>query len=192
MNIRPKALIAVLLITTGCAKPLEVASISEIKPPPGAGGIDVYAARRAAGEPVPEFAGEQLLEIRSYREPEDSQVAPLEFAGAACQVKASNFTADVVTPAKLRVPLYRNATSPLGVSCQMEGYQPRMVTSGVHNISQQQRYRTGSSVGLIGAAVALAADTLADKSQDEYRYRIIQVQMAPEKRSQNAAQAAAR
>ena len=168
----------VIAALAGCAKPLEVSSITEIKSGPGANGLDVYAGRRASGETVPEFSGEQILDIRTFTTSDDNQMASQEFAGAQCEVKASNFIAEMVSPAKVRVPLYRDATSPLSVSCRMDGFQPKLVTTTVVNATRNDRYAMGANAGVIGLAVALTADAIADAKQDTYKYQPVRVEMS--------------
>ena len=69
---------------------MEVNSITRITPTNGAQGIDVYAEQRRRGEKVPEYAGDQLVQIRSYRATDEGFVGK-EFAGADCTVSANNF-----------------------------------------------------------------------------------------------------
>jgi hypothetical protein len=83
-------LLASVLLMAGCAKPMEVGSITEIKPPPGSQGVDVYAAQRAQGQAVPEFAGDQIVEVRSYHADSADQQETGEFTGANCKLTASN------------------------------------------------------------------------------------------------------
>ena len=168
-----------VLVLTGCVKPMEVSSITEIKPGPGATGFDVYAARRQTGEQVPAFAGEQLVEVRSFKTTEDGAGVQEEMAGAACEVRASNFSADVVTPAKVRVPIYRQASSVLSVACRKDGFAPKMESVSVVNVSRSQRYAMGGSGGVIGIAVALTADAMADPNADNYNYPLARIVMTP-------------
>jgi hypothetical protein len=181
--------LGLVLLVTGCAK-LEVASITEIKPGPGAVGLDVYAGRRQTGEPVPAFAGEQIVEIRSispdYTNPETST---REFAGATCEVSASNFTATVVTPAKLRVPIYGQATSPLALQCTKSGFRPKLTTIAVQNVSRSQRMGMGASGGVIGVAAALVAEGMSNPANDEYKYQPIFVELDMERPGQKVAEA---
>lgn len=168
-----------ILVLAGCAKPLEVSSITEIKPGPGASGFDVYATRRQTGEQVPAFAGEQLVEVRTYRVTEDGAGAQEEFAGAACELKASNFSADVVSPAKVRVPIYRQASSVLSVACKKDGFVPKMESVSVVNVSKNERYAMAAGTGVIGLAVAMTANAVADPNTEDYKYPIARIVMPP-------------
>ena len=99
-------LIGLAMLAAGCAKPLEVSNITEIKPHTGSKGLDVYEPKRQAGQSaVPEFAGDQLVEVRTYTYKEDS--GEVEIAGATCSLSAADYSATMQTPAKVRVPLYR-------------------------------------------------------------------------------------
>ena len=57
-----------------------------------------------AGEKVPELAGDQLLDVRSFVTAEGpfGEIAGEEFAGAKCLVKARDYSAQVTTPARRR------------------------------------------------------------------------------------------
>ena len=87
-----------IAVIAGCATPLEVGSITEIKPATGAHGVDIYEPKRLAGVVTPEFAGDQLLEVRAYTvKPGSGEV---EVSGVACALNAADFSATMQTPAK--------------------------------------------------------------------------------------------
>jgi len=177
-----RALLAVLVIglLAGCAAPgLEVARVTEIRPTNRASGLDVYAERRRAGDKVPDFAGDQLVDVRTYRTQEDSDLAGDEFAGAKCSVKTRDYAADVMTPARIRVPLYRLQSSPLSVSCEHAGYQPRSVVVEVYNKTKQERYAASSGSGLAGLIVMAAINELSDETTHTFAYRPARVVMRP-------------
>jgi len=163
------AVIAVVLLVTGCAKPLEVSSITRIKPTNGATGVDVYAEQRSRGEKVPEYAGDQLLQVRSYSVDEDG-AGRKEFAGADCTVSASNFTAVLRTPAKLRVPIYRSKSSSLSVKCSHPSHKPKLIDVAVYNKTQSDRLKAGANGGLAGVIVMAAVNGLSDAALDNYYY----------------------
>ena len=177
-----------VVLLAGCAKPLEVASISEIKPPPGSQGLDVYASRRQAGEKVPEFAGDQIVEIRSYSANEGGGQG-VEISGAKCKVSAGDFSADVVTPAKLRVPNYRYQTSPLAVSCEREGYKAHMAEVAVVDATANQRLASGANAGLVGLVFMAAVNAASDETTHEFRYPQASIIMEPTSKTVVAGQA---
>ena len=170
-------LVASTILVAGCAAPLDVSSISEINPKGGQTGLDVYATRRQKGDAVPEFAGDQLLEIRSYRY-EDGK-GRVEFAGAACAVTGSEFNADVVTPARLRVPLYRAQSGALSVSCSKDGLAKKSVVVEAYDVVRAERMSRGAGGGLIGVALSAGVDALADNSKNAWKYRDAHVVMEP-------------
>ncbi len=182
---------ALSVLMAGCAAPLAVNEVTSIVPKTkSAVGTDVYAGRRTAGEQVPEFTGEHLLEVRTYTSepgPLGDPVRGKEIAGAKCRVETTEFHADAVTPAKVRLPLYREKSSPLSVSCAHDAHKQAMTTVAAYNASSAERRQmmsTGaSSGGLIGLAVgAVAAGVMeanADPKLDMYSYPAAHVVMTP-------------
>jgi hypothetical protein len=118
MRLRLSAL-AGLLALGGCAAPLEVSSITEIKSSTGSKGVDVYESKRQAGQNPPEFAGDQLVEVRTFKKNEDG--SEVEIAGASRALSAADYTAVMRSPAKVHVPLYRAQSSALAATCEMPG-----------------------------------------------------------------------
>ena len=172
-----QCLLLVLVVLGGCAAPgLEVASVTQIRSSTGSGGIDVYEPKRRAGSSVPEFAGDQLVEVRTYKNADEGEV---EIAGATCSLSATGFSASMRTPAKVRVPLYREQSSTLAVTCEMPGYQKRMVTVSPYDATRASRLASSGSGGLIGVAVVAAIDAAADNSKNDWRYPIARVLLVP-------------
>ena len=98
-------------------------------------------------------------------------------AGAACSLAATGFSATMTSPAKVRVPLYRSQSSTLAVTCQMPGFQKRMVTVAPFDATRASRLASGSGGGLIGAVVVAAVDAAADNSKNDWRYPVARVVM---------------
>jgi hypothetical protein len=172
--------VAVVGVLAGCAAPgLEVTKVSEVRPTNGARGVDVYAERRRAGDKVPDFAGDQIMEVRTYRAQEDSEMAGDEFAGARCSVKARDFAAAVVTPARVRVPIYRLQSSPLSVSCEYPGHQQRSIVVEVYNKTKQQNYAASAGSGLVGFFLMTAVNELSDENTHTFAYPLARVVMRP-------------
>jgi hypothetical protein len=172
---------AATLMAAGCTKPLEVGSITEITSTTGSKGIDVHELKRAKGQPgVPEFAGDQLFEVRTFAN-EDGQ-GEKEIDGAACTVSAADFSAKLTTPAKVRVPLYRAQSSTLAVACEKAGYKKRSITVTAIDITRHGRYASGSSGGVIGLVAAVAVDGLSDNTKNDWKYPYARVVLEkPEK-----------
>lgn len=163
-----------LVLLGGCATPLEVANVTDIRPTNGSRGIDVHEPRRAAGQSgVPEFAGDQLVEVRSFVHPENG--GQVEVAGASCTLSAAEFSATMPTPAKVRVPLYRGQSSSLAVACEMPGYRRKMVTIDALDVTRQQRLSTGASGGVIGVVAAMAVDGMSDNTKNVWQYPLVRV-----------------
>ncbi|NOU06170.1 MAG: hypothetical protein HOO99_08310 [Hyphomicrobiaceae bacterium] len=157
--------------------------MTDIKPINGAKGIDVHEHRRQAGQQgVPEFAGDQLVEVRSYANQEGS--GDVEFAGATCTVSAAEFSATATTPAKVRVPLYRGQSSTLAVMCASPGFKNRSITLAPDDVTRQQRYSTGSGAGVLGLVAAVAVDGLSDNTKNEWRYPLARMVLEKDTGSQ--------
>jgi hypothetical protein len=180
-------LIAVLALLAGCAKPMEVSSITEIKPSTGARGIDVHEPKRQSGQAgVPEFAGDQLLEVRTYTSKEGT--GETEIAGATCELSAADFAATMQTPAKVRVPLYRGQSSTLAVACEVPGFKKRMITVAPFDATRNARYSGGASNGVIGLVAVTAIDAFSDNSRNEWRYPLARVVLEPDPAAKVAGQ----
>lgn len=172
--IRHAAIIAALTVMAGCAKPMEVSSITEIKPATGSRGVDVHEPKRQAGQSgVPEFAGDQLLEVRTYASKEGS--GEVEIAGANCSLSAADFNATMQTPAKVRVPLYRGQSSTLAVACELPGYQKKMITVAPFDATRNARYSSGANTGVIGLVAVTAIDAFSDNTRNEWHYPLARV-----------------
>jgi len=158
----------------GCAAPLAVTTVTDVRSSTGSRDIDVYEPKRRAGASVPEFAGDQLVEVRTYQKSDHGEA---EMAGATCSLAATGFSATMMSPAKVRVPLYRSQSSTLAVTCQMPGFEKRMVTVAPFDATRSSRLASGSSGGLIGAVVVAAVDAAADNSKNDWRYPVARVVM---------------
>ncbi|SRR5258706_731233 len=172
--LRRLLLLAGLTVLGGCATPLEVSNVTEIRSNTGSKEIDVYAPKRKSDQTaVPEFAGDQLVEVRTYATKDDG--AEIEIAGASCSLSAADFSATMQSPAKVRVPLYRGQSSALAVSCEMPGYKKKLITVAPIDVTRQSRYSGAGSGGLIGVVAVAAIDSMADNSKNDWRYPIARV-----------------
>jgi hypothetical protein len=172
-------ILAGVLLLGGCATPIEVASVTEIRPTNGSRSIDVHEPRRASGQSgVPEFAGDQLVEVRTFADSDNGGRG--EIAGAACTLSAADFSATMQTPAKVRVPLYRGQSSSLAISCEKQGFRRKMVTVDAIDVTRNQRMATGASGGLIGVVAALAVDGMSDNTKNIWQYPVARVLLEKE------------
>ena len=178
MRLQSLIVAAGLVLVGGCATPLEVGSITEIQPRTAAKGVDVHEPRRVAGTPgVPDFAGDQLLEVRTFVFKDG--VGQEEVPGAACTLSAADFNATMTSPAKVRVPLYRGQSSQLAVSCELPGYQRKMITVAALDVTRSQRLASGANGGLVGVLAVNAIDAMSDNTKNEWRYPVARVVLEP-------------
>ena len=157
----------------GCAAPLAVNNVTDIRSSTGSRGIDVYEPKRRTDASAPEFAGDQLVEVRTFHSPGGG--GEVEMAGAACSLEASGFTATMTSPAKVRVPLYRGQSSTLAVTCQKPGYQKRMITVAPFDATRQARLASGVNGGILGAVIVAGIDAAADNTKNDWRYPVAKV-----------------
>src|SRR6266446_788417 len=167
-----RRLVTGLVILGGCClggrgTPHTNTTVTDIRSSTGSRDIDVYEPKRRAGASVPEYAGDQLVEVRTYQKSDQGEA---EMAGATCSLAATGFSATMTSPAKVRVPLYRSQSSTLAVTCQMPGFQKRMVTVAPFDATRASRLASGSGGGLVGAVLVAAVDAAADNSNNDRRY----------------------
>lgn len=167
-----------LSLLAACAKPMEVSTITPIKPNDGSNSIDVYAKQRLTNAELPSFAGDQIVDVRTYRANSNGSKGK-EFAGASCSLEARDFTAKAVSPAKIRVPVYRGQSSPLAVSCTHADFKPKLVQQAVYNHTKAQRLEAGANGGLAGVLIMAVVNEASDDRNDNYYYRNIDVVMRP-------------
>jgi len=183
--------IAVILMfgmgAAGCARTpaLEVAKISDISTPAGTRGIDVYASRRDKGEEVPNLAGDQVVYIRTYVSKKGTfgnETAGKEFAGANCQVSSRYFSARVTSPGAIRVPVYRQYSSPVSVSCQKDGFHSKTASFKAYNKTKSDRQQAVSNSGslvvaLVGTLAVSAINAASDENTHEFIYPMAVMKM---------------
>lgn len=170
-----------MLMLAGCAaKALPVTSISEIKPTTGARGTDVYAPQRARGEKVPDYAGEQVVEIRTYRADENKFGGRgKEIAGADCKIKTGTYSARVKTPAKLRVPVYRAQSAPISANCSLAGYKPNTAVASVYNKTKNDRMSSAGGAGALGILTIALVNAASNEATHDFRYYPLSVVLQP-------------
>jgi hypothetical protein len=172
------SLVALLLSLTGCTKPLEISSITDIRSKTGSKSLDVYEPKRQSGQQgLPDFAGDQLVEVRSYAKSSDGGEA--EIVGASCTLSAADFNADFQTPARVRVPLYREQSSALAVSCEKSGFKKASVSLTAFDDTRNNRFASGATSGLIGLVVVSAIDVASDNTKNHWRYPVARVSLEP-------------
>jgi hypothetical protein len=169
-------LLGAAIALSACAKPMEVSSITEIKSTTGSRSIDVLEPKRIAGQAgVPEFAGDQIVEVRTFafKDGEGRQ----EVAGATCQLSTSDYTAQLVTPAKVRVPLYRVQSAELAVSCEKPGYARKLTTVSAFDEVRAKRLGSSTGGGVLGVLVVSAVDGMSDNTKNNWKYPPVTVEL---------------
>lgn len=168
------ALAVAVFVLAGCAKPLEVSRVTDIRSKTSSNDIDVLSVKRAqTGSGVPEYAGNQLAEVRAYERIDGK--GDVEMAGVSCHLSTPHYEADLVTPAKVRVPLYRGKSSELAVSCKRQGYISRLVTVRAIDVTRAQRLNSGANSGLLGLAVVAVIDAASDNTKNDWKYPPVKV-----------------
>lgn len=145
----------------------------------GSNGLDVYAGRRKAGEAVPDFRGDQLVEIRSFayeKSKDSSRKKRVEFAGANCSLKGTGFQGSAITPAKVRVPIYGYASSELVIRCVADGYGPVVHTARAINKTKSDRMQSASGGGLLGVVFVAAVNAASDETKHVFLYPPVNVE----------------
>ena len=141
-------------------------------------GLDVFAAARQQGQPVPVYLGERLVTVRSVF---DGSSGTSEFSGARCKITSSAFTAEVTTPVQIIVPNYGQQSPVITADCRANEMRATQSIS-VFNASQRRRNRSSSGLFLSngygrhrsGVSVGLHFD-LSDRSKDIYEYPTLRV-----------------
>lgn len=168
-----------LALLAGCAaKPLAVDSISGVSAKTNGSGANLYSRLKNDKAAVSEYSGEQIVDIRTFKELKKGRFGP-EFAGAKCHLDAPGFEATVTSPAKVRVPIFRSASSDLAVRCTHPDYSSKLVTRSIVNKTKNDRLSAGSAGGLAGIALMAVVNGVSDDSNDTYMYAPIQVPMLP-------------
>ncbi|MBC05357.1 MAG: hypothetical protein CMO10_03585 [Thalassospira sp.] len=126
------------------------------------------------------YKGEQTFEVRTVSsEGGDAWTAAPEITGATCEVKHEYFTASVVTPHAIRVPLYGSQTREFTVTCKKNGFQQSVQIIGPFNVSQANRTSSGAQVGLLGLLVAEMINQASDPEDDQFEYLPSAVKLVP-------------
>lgn len=157
------------VVLIGCAKPLDIATVTQIKSHTGSQSIDVFEPQRRRGTVgIPDYAGDQFVEVRTYTI--NTKQGFVELGGAKCDLSAARYSATMTTPARVRVPLYRGSSSVLGIACEKPGYRNRHITLAPVDIDRQERHANTKRDTESGAAIAALIDATADNSMNEWRY----------------------
>ncbi|WP_413206463.1 hypothetical protein [Rhodospirillum sp. A1_3_36] len=145
-----------------CSTPkLPLASMEEVTYLPG------------AKTPDSTVHGSEIIEVRTLaKKPEngDHSTSEIEVAGANCLVKSDHYTATLVTPAGLRVPLYGYQTPELSIECSKSGYNKTIAAWAPYNKTMMDRLNMAQGGGLLGVLVIAAYNAASDETNDEFQY----------------------
>ena len=121
------------------------------------------------------FNSKQQAGVRGYhpmpvRAFVGSATADKEITGVPCEVTGSGFSARVVTPAAVNVPVYGLRSKAIYVECTYNG-QVKDVSLAAVNITENKALANGASGGLLGVIIVGAVVAgRKNKDQDEYGY----------------------
>ncbi len=168
-------LVFLVSILSGCAKTyLPVNNVVTVNSTfPGASGLDVYAGKRANGEDVPAYRGDQLVEVRSFVKRFDKgakRKKTVEFTGAKCELTGTGFKAAFTTPSKVRLPIYGNESSELAIRCISEGRDPVLVTRRAYNKTKTDRLNHSASAGLLGVVAMGTINAMSNDKKHVFLY----------------------
>ena len=143
--------LAVLALVAGCAE------YQTAKP------VDVKFSKSAQQG----VRGYSPMPVRAFK----GQVAQNnEIIGVPCEVIGSGFSAKVVTPAAVNMPMYGAGSKAVYVKCTYEG--EKLDTSfAAQNITENKAMATGANAGLLGVLIVGAVVAgRTNKDSDEYGY----------------------
>lgn len=93
-----------------------------------------------------------------------------EISGVPCELIGSGFSARVVTPASVNVPVYGLRSKAIYVKCTYKG-QEKDVSLAAVNITENKAMASGAGGGLLGVIIVSAVVAgRKNKDQDEYGY----------------------
>jgi hypothetical protein len=145
--------------------------------------------------------GSQIVEVRTFvtkalsqeelaaaenstGESDTSGVKPLtdevEIGGATCVLRGDKFSAEIVTPAGVRVPLYGHRTGDLTLECAKEGFAPAVTVVSPYNKTFAERRANAASGGLLGALIIEVINAASDETNDVFEYPFTPVLMKEE------------
>jgi hypothetical protein len=100
-----------------------------------------------------------------------------EISGVPCKIKGTGYRASIVTPAIVKMPLYRGKTDPFTLTCT---YKNKTKTQKLRALNETKNAKPTSSGGgiagiLIQAAVVGAMKGLRDPQKDRFSYPFVAV-----------------
>lgn len=178
MFIKKMGMAVVVAVTTvACSQ-------AEITQPPipvtptvaaNASGLDVYARQRSRGAQVPQFRGQEIVQIRTWGAVEGSNRS--ELIGVGCMLDSGVYAASFNTPANVLVPDYGPNSPALFVRCEHDSGSGSVTVNAV-NKTAQDRNASAAGAGLLGAIVIGAVNEARRNNEtDDFGYNPITVQL---------------
>jgi opacity protein-like surface antigen len=171
------AAVFIALTTIACSQ-------AEITQPPipvtpkvasNASGLDVYAGPRSRGAQVPQFRGQEIVQIRTWGAVDGG--ARSEMIGVNCILDSGVYSAAFQTPANVLVPDYGPNSPALFVRCE-NGNTSGSITVNAVNKTAQERNASAAGTGLLGAIVIGAVnESRRNNDTDDFGYNPITVQL---------------
>ena len=140
----------------------------------GAVGMDVYAGARAAGNPVPRFRGQDIIEVRSIVVGTTGEIA-----GASCTVDSGLYKAAFNSPANVIVPDYGSSSPALFFRCVGPNGVSGSKTVTAFNATQEGRSSSATAeAGILGAIIVGAVSAAnVNPESDSFDYPSVSINM---------------
>lgn len=140
-----------------------------------ASGLDVYAGQRRRGAQVPQFRGQEIVQIRTWGTANGSSRA--EAIGVGCLLDSGIYSASFKTPANVLVPDYGPNSPAIFVRCE-SAIGSGSITVNATNKTAQERNASAAGTGLLGAIVIGAVnESRRNNETDDFGYNPIVIQL---------------
>ena len=179
--LRAAVLVGVGILSAGCVQKMDLVQVVTLDADNPKYGQDLYAERRAAGQPGPTIRSTQVVEIRTYNEGDSSDQTQAEMGGAECLVRSDGGSAVVKSPGGVRLAVYGYQTPPIDVTCIKEGYQDGVKLFPTYNATKASRMQSASAapglIGLLAVGVTAIANAASDETQHDFLYQMPRIVM---------------
>lgn len=126
----------------------------------------------------------QLIELRVDDPSKAADDPAREIEGATCRVRGPDFSATVLSPIGVKVPVYRHRTPPIAIACDKHGYAPAAKLVPVENALRDapndgEASARRAAAGLAAEIGDLFASDDAGAPRDLYEYRSFAIDLLP-------------
>lgn len=131
------------------------------------GGLPISTAPQSV-----RFTGEVPLSLVQSYDPVElrTRIGKDEAPGAGCRLEGNGFTATVMTPALINLPVFGDKTRAVTVHCKL-GENARTQVFQPYNATSKEKQSAAYNNGVIGAVVVGIAEGVRDRTNDHYTYR---------------------